>query len=48
MGVAKGVDVKDVDVGRCEKEILDEGGEHVPRIKEEEGDDEPKDVGRGE
>ena len=36
MGVAEGVDVEDVDVGGCQEEVLDEGGEHVPWVEEEE------------
>ena len=45
VGVAEGVDVEDVDVGWGEEEVLEEGGEHVPGVEEEEGDDEPEEVG---
>lgn len=48
MGVAEGVDVEDVDVGGGEGEVLEEGGEHVPGVEEEEGHHEPEDVGRDE
>lgn len=48
MGVAEGVDVQDIDVGRCEEEILDEGGEHVPWVEEEERHDKPQHVCRGQ
>jgi len=42
VGVTEGVDVEDVDVGRCHDEVLDERGKHVPRIEHEEGDEEPE------
>lgn len=48
MGVAEGVDVEDVDVGRGEEQVLDEGGEHVPGIEEQERHDEPEDVRGGQ
>lgn len=46
MGVAEGVDVEDVNVGGCQGEVLQEGGEHVPWVEEDEGDDEPEEVRR--
>lgn len=46
MGVAEGVDVENVDVGRSEEKILDKGREHVPRIEEQEGYDKPEKVRR--
>lgn len=47
VGVAEGVDVEDVDVGGGEEEVLDEGGEHVPGVEEEEGGDEVEEPGGG-
>lgn len=46
VGIAKGIDVEDVDVGRGQEEVLYKAGEHVPWIEEEDGGDEVKDVGR--
>ena len=34
VGVTKGVDIQNVDVGGCKEEVLDEGCEHVPWIEE--------------
>ncbi len=45
VGVAEGVDVENVDVGWGQEEILDERCEEVPRVEEEEGYDEPEDIG---
>ena len=45
VGVAEGVNVEDVDVGWGEEEVLDEGGEHVPGVEEEDGHDKVEDVG---
>jgi len=36
VGVTEGVDIENVDVGGRKEEVLNEGGEHVPRVKEEE------------
>lgn len=47
MRVAESVNVEDVDVGRREEQVLDERGEHVPGVEEEEGDDEVQDVCTG-
>jgi hypothetical protein len=33
MPVAEGVDIKDVSVARCHKEVLRVGKEHMPRIE---------------
>lgn len=40
VGVAKGVDVEDVEVGGCEEEVLDERGDHVPGVEEQYARDE--------
>ncbi len=48
MGVAESVDVKDVDVGWGKEEVLEEGCEEVPRVEEEEANDEPENVGGSE
>lgn len=45
MGVAEGIDVENVDVSWRQEKVLDEGGEHVPGVEEEEGDKEVEDVG---
>ncbi len=45
MGVAEGVDVENVDVGRRKEQVLNKGGKHVPRVKEEERDHEPENIG---
>ena len=47
MRVAECVHVEDIDVRRRHEEVLDEAGEHVPGIEEEEGDDEVEEVRRG-
>lgn len=48
MSVAEGVDVKDVDIGRGEAEILDERSEHMPWVEEQERHYEPKKVCRSQ
>lgn len=48
VGIAKCVDVENVDVGRSQKEVLDEACQQVPRVKEEDGNDDPEDIGRNE
>jgi len=40
VGVAEGVDVEDVDVCGCQKEVLYEASSHVPGIQEEDGGEE--------
>lgn len=44
VSITEGVDVENVDICRCEEEVLEERGEHVPRIKEHEGSDEVEDI----
>ena len=46
MRITKRVDVENIDVGRSQGEVLQERGEHVPRVEEQEGDHEVEDVGR--
>lgn len=45
VGVTEGVDVEDVDVGWGEEEVLEETGEHVPGVEEEDGGDEVEEPG---
>ena len=45
VGVAEGVDLQGADVGGKEGEVLGGGGEHVPRVKVEEGHEEVKSDG---
>lgn len=47
VGVAKGVHIEDVDVGGGEEEVLEEGGEHVPGVEEEDRGDEVEEPGGG-
>ena len=46
MSVTEGVDVQNVDVGRREEKVLEEGGGHVPRIEKDDGNDEVENVSR--
>ena len=44
MRVAKRVDIQNVDVRGRQKEVLEERGEHVPRIEEQERHDKVQDI----
>jgi hypothetical protein len=42
--VAESVDEENVDVGREKEQVLDERGDHVPRVKEHDGRNEVETV----
>ena len=44
VGVAKGVDIEDIDISRGEHDILEKTGDHMPWVEEEDASNDPEDI----